>query len=441
MQPVPVRGLIPQLPRRAWLILGGDAVSALGTGLTLPFFLIYLNQVRGIELGTAGPILSTVAAMGLVGNPVGGLLTDRFGARWPAVTGLVLAAAGTAAMIGVRSAWQGFLAAGLYGLGAAITEPSFQALVGTSVPADRRSQVFAVRHASLNVGLSAGGLLAAFTVTFSSAQSFVTIYLLDAATFLVLAVVISLATRGHRQASPIAAGDRRVPPEPRAARGYREILTDRVLLPIWLSVVGVFAFGYAQLYSAYPIFATRTGGLDAAGLQLTLVVNTVTVILAQLVVLRLMDGRRRTRGFALSAALMAAAWLIVLWAATGTAGSSAPAGFAVAMFVFAVGETLLSPTLPAIVNDLASDSTRGRYNGAYSLAGTAGVVIGPAVAGTVLGAGHGPALFACMVLVLGLVALRAFRLERLLPASANLVAATPAGSAVQVGQGEGTRDG
>ncbi|WP_229798276.1 MFS transporter [Planomonospora parontospora] len=434
-----MRRLVPQLPRQAWLILGGDAVSALGTGLTLPFFLIYLHDLRGIELATAGPILSTVAVAGLVGNPAGGLLADRFGARWPAVAGLLLAAAGTAAMIAVRSAWQGFLAAGLYGLGTAIAEPAFQTLLGTSVPADRRSQVFSIRHAAINVGLSAGGLLAAFTVGLSSVQSFVAIYLLDAVTFLVVAAVIFLAARGQGKAPPLPAtgSDRGTgPPEPGAAGGYREILTDRLLLPIWLSVVGVFAFGYAQLYSAYPVFATGVGRLSAAGLQLTFAVNTVTVVLGQLLVLRFMEGRRRTRGFALSAALMAAAWLIVLWAATGEAGSVAPAGFAVAMALFAVGETLLSPTVPAIVNDLASDSARGRYNGVYSLAGTAGVVIGPALAGVALGAGHGPALFGCMALALGLVALQALRLERLLPASANLVSAAPPGSSAHRGRTE-----
>ena len=42
--------------------------------------------------------------------------------------------------------------------------------------------------------------------------------------------------------------------------------------------------------------------------------------------------------------------------------------FAAANVAFALGETLVSPTLPAIVNDLAPDSLRGRYNGAYVLA-------------------------------------------------------------------------
>ncbi|MBB2911425.1 MFS family permease [Streptosporangium becharense] len=416
--------LVPRLPRQAWLVLGGDAVSALGSGLTLPFFLVYLHQVRGIELGVAGPILSTIAVMGLVGNPLGGLLTDRFGPRRPAAAGLVVAAAGTAGMIAVQSAWQGFLAAGVYGLGVAITEPSFQTILGTSVPAERRSQVFAARHAVFNVGLGAGSLLAAFLVSFSEPETFVAIYALDAATFVAFAVLIAL-TADTRAGEPDVPEPAPVP----AGGGYREILADRVLLRICVCVAAVFACGYAQYYSAYPIFATQAGGLDAAELQLTFVANTLTVVLAQLLVLRLLAGRRRTRGFALSAGLMAVAWAAVPVTAFLGGGVAGAAGFTVVMIVFAVGETLMSPTIPALVNDLASDATRGRYNGAYTLAGTCGQIIGPGVAGVALGAGHGVGLFAALALVLGLVAMQVLRLERRVPASVNLVGdAAPARS-------------
>jgi hypothetical protein len=42
------------------------------------------------------------------------------------------------------------------------------------------------------------------------------------------------------------------------------------------------------------------------------------------------------------------------------------------MVIFAVGETMLSPTLPAIINDLAPPQAAGRYNGLGTLAFTVG---------------------------------------------------------------------
>src|SRR5262245_19300648 len=108
-----LRALVPRLSPRAWLILSGDALSAVGSGLTLPFFVVYLSQVRGIEVGVAGLVLASTAVVGLAGNPAGGWLTDRIGARRALMVGLVLAAGGSAALVLVDSAWLGFVAAGL----------------------------------------------------------------------------------------------------------------------------------------------------------------------------------------------------------------------------------------------------------------------------------------------------------------------------------------
>jgi hypothetical protein len=40
--------LVPALPRSAWVVLGGDFASAVGSGLTLPFLFVYAHQVHGL---------------------------------------------------------------------------------------------------------------------------------------------------------------------------------------------------------------------------------------------------------------------------------------------------------------------------------------------------------------------------------------------------------
>ena len=40
--------LIPALPRPARVVLGGDFISAVGSGLTLPCLFIYAHQVRDL---------------------------------------------------------------------------------------------------------------------------------------------------------------------------------------------------------------------------------------------------------------------------------------------------------------------------------------------------------------------------------------------------------
>jgi MFS family permease len=89
------------------------------------------------------------------------------------------------------------------------------------------------------------------------------------------------------------------------------------------------------------------------------------------------------------------------------------------MALFGLGETMLAPALAPLVNDLAPDDLRGRYNGASAVACTTGFMVGPAVAGAALATGFADALVVGLAVVCILVALGAVRLERWLPAEAN----------------------
>jgi MFS family permease len=149
----------------------------------------------------------------------------------------------------------------------------------------------------------------------------------------------------------------------------------------------------------------------------------LVVAAVQLFVLRAMRGRRRTRGLALVALACATAWLVTLAAGQLGGGAAALAAFSLAMALLALGETVVAPSLPPLVNELASDELRGRYNGLSTLAWTTGFIVGPAIAGLALAAGRPEALFLGLIACCGVLALGWLRLERRLPANVNLVPA------------------
>lgn len=130
------------------MVLAGDTLSAAGTGLTLPFFLVYLNRVRGIDVAVAGLALSAVALAGFVGNPIGGWLIDRVGSKRALVCGLLVAAGGAFSVTLVREPWHAFVAAGLVGLGMALVTPAQDSLLATVVSPHQRPAVFAMRNAA-----------------------------------------------------------------------------------------------------------------------------------------------------------------------------------------------------------------------------------------------------------------------------------------------------
>ncbi|MBA2460830.1 MAG: hypothetical protein H0V45_03525 [Actinobacteria bacterium] len=92
------------------------------------------------------------------------------------------------------------------------------------------------------------------------------------------------------------------------------------------------------------------------------------------------------------------------------------------MAVIAVFETLLAPTLAPIVNDLAPDQLRGRYNGVFVLAYTTGFAVGPALAGAGLGIGDGTPYFALLIVGCAVAAAGGIALRRRLPTRLDLVA-------------------
>ena len=163
-------------------------------------------------------------------------------------------------------------------------------------------------------GSPSGALLAALIVDTARAGTFELIYLLDAVSFLlVIPVLFSVAALGvrHRDAD--------AEPEP---TGYRVVFADRAFVRLWLLTALLVLVGYGSFFSALPVLATEAGQLSASALSLVFAANTATVVVAQLIVLKLVRGRRRTRVVMVLAACWAATWAIVLVAGNAGGGTT-----------------------------------------------------------------------------------------------------------------------
>src|SRR5262249_13127590 len=66
------------LPMPVLVLQGGNALNYFGSGLILPFEIIYLHAVRGFSTATAGLVLATVMGTAAVVTLPSGALLDRF---------------------------------------------------------------------------------------------------------------------------------------------------------------------------------------------------------------------------------------------------------------------------------------------------------------------------------------------------------------------------
>src|SRR5918998_6211861 len=69
------------LPREGRFLLSVVVFEFIGTGLVLPFHVVYLNEVRGFPLSDVGLLLGVPALVGLLAVGPGGTAIDRIGPR------------------------------------------------------------------------------------------------------------------------------------------------------------------------------------------------------------------------------------------------------------------------------------------------------------------------------------------------------------------------
>src|SRR5438132_1100908 len=100
---------MPRLPRAVWTLEAGALVNAFGSGIAFPFLIIYLHNVRGFGLGTAGLVVSAIGVAAAVAGPASGPLLDRIGGRATLAASLLVSAAAYAAVPLIHHPWQAFL--------------------------------------------------------------------------------------------------------------------------------------------------------------------------------------------------------------------------------------------------------------------------------------------------------------------------------------------
>jgi MFS family permease len=409
-----------QLSREGRWLLSTVAIQTLGRGLTLPFTIIYLHEVRGFSLDLSGALMSFIAVVALAVTGPGGALTDRIGAR------RMLLVATTSQMVGCTIlafattplvAALGFV---FLGINFGVAWPAFNSLIAAVTTGDMRQQYFGVNFALVNLGIGVGGVIGGMYADIGDPRTFTVIFLADAASML---VPIALLLGPLRHISGVHEA-----PDDAAAASYVAILRKPAVL--WmtaLTFIAVFV-GYAQMEAGFPAFAREVGEVSTRVIGFSFAVNTAVIVCLQFLVLRRIAGRRRTRVMIVMAGVWAVSWLVLGATALGPSAVAA-AGVLAFAGIFALGETMLQPTVPAITNDMAPDHLRGRYNAVNAGAFQAGAIAGPVFAGLVLDRGWSAAYVVSMVAGCGVIAVLALVVERLVSPIVNGVSDAPAVSA------------
>lgn len=123
------------------MLVAAMVVDSIGTGLFLPFVVVYFLHTTTLPLAVIGASLSAAALAALPTPVLVGVLIDRFGALQLVAGGNIVSAVAFLAYLVVGSTWQLMAAAFVAGVGQATFWTATRALVGVIVESNQRALV------------------------------------------------------------------------------------------------------------------------------------------------------------------------------------------------------------------------------------------------------------------------------------------------------------
>jgi MFS family permease len=354
-------------------------VACIGNGLTLSLFVVYLHNVRHFSTSFATLLLALSAIVGLGTSPLWGTLTDRVG---PFRVVLFAYAADATALVVWALAHtheQAILAALLLAAFGGAGWGAMSTMLTRLVSVEHRQRAFGFNFMLVNLGIGFGGLISASVVDLQHPDTFVVLYIFNAGVSLVAALGY-LTLRHH--GGPVT--EHRDDPV-KSAEGWREVLRDTRIVRYVVAAVFLMIGGYGSLDAGLSLFVVNNLHISVHAIGVIFFFNTSTIVLAQLWVLNRIEGKSRTRVLGGVAGLWFIFW-VILEVTLKLPAAASISMLCLAMVVFAIGETMLQPVGSAIVNDIAPEHLRGRYNAAagvsYGIAGS----LAPAITALYYGA-------------------------------------------------------
>jgi MFS family permease len=362
--PADFRAVLSKPLKRFYLC---TTLSCVGYGLTISLFVVYLHDVRHVSVTFATLLLAATAVAGLAVSPLVGTLVDRFGPV-TIIVPMFLGEAGSLVLwayashkgeIILAALLIAFFGGGGWGPGST--------LMSRLVPMEHRQRAFGINFMLVNLGIGFGGLISATIVDLHHPFTFTVLYLFNAGMSTCITMLyLTLWSYGHR------VKEEHEDPKTRD-EGWREVLHDRRLMYFIAASIVMMIGGYGSQEAGLSLFVVNNLHMSVHVIGVIFFFNTSTIVGAQLYILNRIQGHSRARVMAVAGVLWSVFWLILFFSL------HLPAVLAIismcaAMAIFAVGETMMSPIGPALVNQLAPEHLRGRYNAAsgltYALAGT-----------------------------------------------------------------------
>jgi MFS family permease len=340
-------------------------IDFLGTGLFLPFSLLYFTRAVGLPLPAVGLALSIAMTITLPLVPVTGLLIDRFGTRRVVLLAQFLQGAGFLGYLVVLNVPMLLGMVLLNAIGQRLFWSAYFTLIAEIAAPHERDRWYGLGAATRNAGLGLGGLLAGIVVGANAILGYHLVVIADALSFFLAA---GLLLFGVRVTSPQRSdGPQR--------SGYKLILRDRAFLVLVAANV-IFALCSLMLGIGVPVYVAVALHAPLWVIGVIMALSTALIAVFQTVVVRVLEPFRRTR------VLILTGWLWGAWCGLLALALLVPRALLIPFLflvtcVYVLAELIHDPTSNALAADIGQESLRGRYLALFQLSWSVAGLIAP----------------------------------------------------------------
>lgn len=354
------------LPAEIWMLSLALFVNRLGT-MVLPFFALYAVQELHFSELSAGRLLSVYGVGSVCGVYVAGRLIHAVGAI-RLQTLFFLLAVPTFLVVPLLREWLP-VAGALFWLSffADGTRPANNTAVAHFAPRGLQVRAFGLQRMALNLGISFGPAIGGLLTT----VGFVWLFVVDAATTFLCALVL-IWCFGFRRQVPAATSEEschvetRPPASPLKDRPYLAFLAGNLLT----------ALVFFQFHVTYPLYLSDHYGLSKPTIGLIYGVNTVVIVLTEMLLLDVVRAWPLVRTIGWGAGLSCFGFGMLPWGHT--------VWFCVvSMLVITLGEMLWMPLATGWVAERSDRGDRGAYMSWYTMTYSVAAMVAPSLGGAI----------------------------------------------------------
>ncbi len=350
-----LRNLYTEYPPQFWLMVFGIGISTAGSGLIMPFLMIYASEKLGLPLGTVATLLTINFGTGLFASFMAGWLADRVGRKLVMV--ISLTANGLIFIFLIFAAT--YLAFAFLMFLAGLVNPLYSvgadAMLADLVPEAKRSDAYAINRMLNNAGFAIGPALGGFVAAVSYSYAFMG----AAAGMLIYGVMLIFLARETLDKTKFE----KIAPTlttKKPAEGYALVFQDkRYLIFVGLMALGLIAPG--MLWTLLGVYTKVNYSMPENLYGWIPTTNALMCVFVQYLVTYI---SRRYHPLS-----VAPVGMFVYAVGVGSVFlMNNFTGFWFSMVIMTFGELILIPTATTYVANIAPDEVRGRYMSIYWLA-------------------------------------------------------------------------